>query len=117
MVSDAGVYYTYPYTAAITFEFDSFLQLDAGVAKFWIYDAATYPGAGATLLKDASNADMTGTVSGATASFSYAWAADKAWIGIAVGDDDAKIAVASGTIEQSTGNKGVFVAGKERWKI
>ena len=110
-------YRTYPYTAAITLEFDEFLQLDTGVAKFWIYDAATYPGAGATLLQSAAGADMAGTISGPTASFSYAWAADKNWIGIAVGDDDAKIAVASGTIQQSTGNKGVFVAGKERWKV
>jgi len=108
---------TYPYTAAITLEFDSYLQADIGVAKFWIYDAATYPGAGATLLKDASNNDMTGTITQPTAGFSYAWTADKNWIGIAVGDNDAKIAIASGTIEQSTGNKGVFVAGKERWKL
>lgn len=114
---DTQAYRTYPYTAAITLEFDSFLQLDAGVAKYWIYDAATYPGAGATLLQDASANPMTGTISGPTASFSYAWTADKAWVGIAVGDDDAKIAVATGTIEQSTGNKAVFVAGQERWKV
>lgn len=110
-------YKTYPYTAAITLEFDEYLQQDFGAAKFWIYDAATYPGSGATLLKDASNNDMTGTISAATASFSYAWTANKAWIGIAVGDDSAKIAIASGTIEQSTGNKGVFVAGQELWKV
>ena len=110
-------YRTYPYTAAITLEFDQYLQLDAGIAKFWIYDASTYPGAGATLLKDASNNDMTGTISGPTASFSYAWTVNKPWVGIAVGDDDAKIAVASGTIEQSTANKAVFVAGQERWKV
>lgn len=114
---DTQTYRTYPYTAAIEFQFDSYLQADAGVAKFWIYDAATYPGAGATLLKDASNNDMTGTISGPTASFSYAWTANKNWIGVAVGDDDGKIAEASGTITQSTGNVGVFNAGKERWKI
>jgi hypothetical protein len=114
---DTNTYRTYPYTAAIEFQFDSYLQLDAGVAKFWIYDAATYPGSGATLLKDASNNDMTGTISGPTASFSYAWASDKAWIGVAVGDDDAKIALSSGTITQSTENIGVFNAGKERWKL
>lgn len=114
---DTQVYRTYPYTAAITLEFDEFLQLDTGVAKFWIYDASTYPGASATLLKDSGNIDMTGTITGPTASFSYTWTADKNWIGIAVGDDDAKIALASGTIEQSVGNKGVFVAGKERWKV
>lgn len=114
---DTQTYRTYPYTAAIEFQFDSYLQADAGVAKFWIYDAATYPGSGATLLKDASNNDMTGTITGATASFSYAWTTNKNWIGIAVGDDDGKIAEASGTITQSTGNVGVFNAGKERWKI
>lgn len=114
-------YRTYPYTAAVTFEFDDYLVTDGANAKFWIYDAATYPGAGATLLKDASDVDMTGTITGLTGNsktFSYrpagAWA-DKAWVGVAVGKDNAKIAVASGTIEQSTGNKGVFVAGLERW--
>ena len=110
-------YRVYPYTGAITAEFDQYLQLDAGVAKFWLYDAATYPGVGATLLKDASNNDMTGTISGPTATFSYTGPTPKDWIGIAVGDDDAKIAVASGTIEQSTANKAVFVAGQERWKV
>jgi hypothetical protein len=116
-IDDTQTYRTYPYTAAVTFEFDEYLQADAGVAKFWIYDAATYPGAGATLLQDASGNPMSGTISGPTASFSFAWTVNKNWIGIAAGDDDGKIAVATGTIEQSTGNKGVFVAGQERWKI
>lgn len=114
---DTQAYRTYPYTAAIEFQFDAYLQADAGVAKFWIYDAATYPGAGATLLTDAIGNPMSGTITGPTASFSYAWASNKNWIGIAVGDDDGKIAESSGTITQSTGNVGVFNAGKERWKI
>lgn len=108
-------YKTYPYTAAVTFNFDSYLQADGANAKFWIYDAATYPGAGATLLTDASAAPMTGTISGPTASFSFAWTADKAWVGVAVGKSNAKVAVASGTILQSTVNSGSFVAGQERW--
>ena len=114
----SGVNYkTYPYTAAITFNFDSYLQADGANAKFWIYDAATYPGAGATLLKDASNNDMTGDLTGgaATKAFSYAWTADKAWVGVAIGKNNAKVAVASGTILQSTVNSGSFVAGQERW--
>lgn len=120
MVSDAGTYYSYPYTAAITFEFDAYLQADGAAAKFWIFDASTYPGGSATVLKDASNNDMIGDLTGgaATKSFSYkpagAWA-DKPWVGVAVGMGNGKIAEASGTIQQSTGNKGVFVAGKERW--
>jgi len=108
---------TYPYTAAITFSFDTYLQADGANAKFWIYDAATYPGAGATLLKDASNNDMTGDLTGgaATKSFSFAWTADKNWVGVAIGKNNAKVAIASGTILQSTVNSGSFVAGQERW--
>jgi len=114
---DTQAYRTYPYTAAITFSFDEYLQADAADAKFWIYDAATYPGSGATLLQDASSADMTGDLTGgaATKSFSYAWTTDKAWIGVAIGKDNAKITIASGTILQSTVNSGSFVAGLERW--
>lgn len=114
---DTGAYRTYPYTAAITFSFDTYLQADGANAKFWIYDAATYPGSGATLLTDASAAPMTGDLTGgaATKSFSYAWTADKAWIGVAIGKNNAKVAVASGTILQSTVNSGSFVAGQERW--
>jgi len=106
---------TYPYTAAVTFNFDSYLQADGADARFWIYDAVTYPGADATLLKDAGNNDMTGTVGGPSASFSYAWSVDKDWVGVAVGESNAKVAVASGTILQSTVNSGSFVAGQERW--
>ena len=114
---DTGTYRTYPYTAAITFNFDSYLQADGANAKFWIYDAATYPGASATLLKDASNNNMTGDLTGnvATKSFSYAWSADKPWVGVAIGKNNAKVAIASGTILQSTVNSGSFVAGQERW--
>lgn len=114
---DTGAYRTYPYTAAITFSFDQYLQADGANSKFWIYDAATYPGAGATLLKDASNNDMTGDLTGgvATKSFSFAWTADKPWIGVAIGKNNAKVAIASGTILQSTVNSGSFVAGQERW--
>lgn len=114
---DTQAYRTYPYTAAITFSFDSYLQADGADSKFWIYDAATYPGASATLLTDASAAPMTGDLTGgaATKSFSFAWTVDKAWIGVAIGKSNAKIAIASGTILQSTVNSGSFVAGLERW--
>ena len=118
---DTNTLRVYPYVAGIDFEFDEFLATDGADTIFWIYDAATYPGAGATLLKDASNNDMTGTLTGATPgakytkSYSYSYAADKAWIGVAAGLDTAKIAVASGTIGESTTNKGVFVSGEEKW--
>lgn len=112
---DTQAYRTYPYTAALVLEFDQYLQLDSGAAKFWVFDSASYGTAGATLIKDASNNDMTGTITGPTASFSYAWTVDKPVVGVAVGLNNGKIAVASGTIQQSTGNKLVFVAGQERW--
>ena len=114
---DTQAFRTYPYTAAVTFSFDTYLQADGANTKFWIYDAATYPGASATLLKNAAGVDMTGDLTGnvATKSFSYAWTADKAWVGVAVGKNNAKIAVASGTLLQSTVNSGSFVAGQERW--
>lgn len=117
---DTQTFRTYPYTAAISFGFDSYLQADGANTKFWIYDAATYPGVGATLLLDAAGSPMVGDLTGnvATKTFSYkspgAWA-DKNWIGVAIGKNNAKIAVASGTILQSTVNSGSFVAGQERW--
>lgn len=83
---------------------------------FWVYDASTYPGSGATLLQDADSNDMTGTIpTDGDVSFSYNYSTDKAWTGVAVGKTNAKIAVSSGTIVASTGNVGVFVAGQERW--
>ncbi len=112
---------SYPYVAGIDFEFDEFLATDGADSIFWVYDAATYPGAGATLLLDASSNPMTGTLAGATPgqkytrSFSYSYSADKAWIGVAAGLDSAQIAVASGVIGESTTNKGVFVSGEEKW--
>lgn len=106
---------SYPYTAALTAEFDSYLQADGADAKFWIYDAATYPGAGATELLDASGNPMTGTVTSGSIAFSYTWTANKNWVGVALGKGGAKVAFASGVIEQSTGNKAVFVSGVERW--
>jgi hypothetical protein len=113
---DTNALRSYPYVAAITFTFDSYLVQDGADGKFWIYDASTYPGAGATLLKDASDNDMTGTIPlDGDVSFSYNYSTDKPWKGVAVGKDHAKIAEATGTIMQSTGNVGVFTAGQERW--
>lgn len=107
---------SYPYTAAITFEFDSYLAADGANGKYYIFDAATYPGPGATLLQDADSVDMTGDLpAGGSVAHTYAWATDKNWIGVAVGHENGKIATASGTIAQSVENKGVFVGGEELW--
>lgn len=114
-IDNTQVYRTYPYVAAITLEFDSYLVADGANAKFWIFDAATYGTAGASPLLDNLGSPMTGTVTGASVSFGYNYSADKAYVGVAVGKAAAKLAISSGTIVQSTGNKAVFVAGQERW--
>jgi len=112
---DTQAYRVYPYVAAITLEFDSYLVADGANAKFWIFDAATYGTAGATPLLDNLGNPMTGTVTAASLSFGYNYSVDKAYVGVAVGKALAKLAVSNGTIVQSTGNKAVFVAGQERW--
>lgn len=112
---DLNVYRTYPYVAAITLEFDSYLVADGANAKFWIFDAATYGTAGATVLLDNLGNPMTGTVSAASVSFGFNYSVDKPYVGVAVGKAAAKLAISNGTIQQSTGNKAVFVAGQERW--
>ena len=118
---DTNTLRVYPYVAGIDFEFDEYLSNDGADTIFWIYDASTYPGASATLLKDASGNDMTGTLAGATPgtktvkSFSYSYSADKPWIGVAAGLSGAEISTSSGTIIESTTNKGVFASAEENW--
>lgn len=112
---DTQAYRTYPYIAAITLEFDQYLVADGANAKFWLFDAATYGTAGATVIQDNLGNDITGTVTGASLSFGYTYVSDKAYVGVALGKSNAKVALSSGTIAQSTGNKAVFVAGQERW--
>jgi len=112
---DTGALRTYPYVAAITLEFDEYLQADGAEAKFWLWDAATYGTAGATLLEDNLGNPITGTVAGPSASFGFNYAGDQPWVAVAVGKTNGKTAIAAGTIEASTANKAVLVAGQERW--
>ena len=106
---------TYPYTGAITLDFDSFLVADSGPAIFRIFDAASYGTSGATLLTNAAGANLSGSVTGASLTFSFNGTFPTNAVGVAVGKDNAKIAIAAFTIERSTANKATFVAGKERW--
>lgn len=113
----SGTYRTYPYVAAITLEFDSYLVADGANAKFWLWDAANYATAGATLLLDNEGDPITGTITGSSISFGYNYSADQAWVAVAAGKSNAKIALATGTIVASTANKAVLVAGQERWYV
>jgi hypothetical protein len=113
-------YRTYPYVAAITLEFDEYLVQDGANASFWLFDAATYGTPSAALLVDNNAVPITGTLSGVTLgnptkSFGFNYSVDKPWVAVAVGRDKGKTAVATGTIIQSTANKGVLVGGQERW--
>lgn len=112
---DTQAYRSYPYVAAITLEFDSYLVADAGPSKFWLFDASTYGTSGATIVNDASGTPITGNVTGSSATFTYAYSSDHPVVGVAVGKSGAKIAKSSTTITQSTANKLTFVAGQERW--
>lgn len=111
----SGTYRTYPYVAAITIEFDSFLQLDGANAKFWLFDG-NYPGASAALLVDNDSNPITGTISAGSLSFGFNYPGSPvAYTAVAVGKDKARTAVSAGTIVASTANKAVLVAGQERW--
>jgi len=110
-----STYRTYPYTAALTCEFDSYLVADLGPSKFWVFPAATYGTPSVAPVNDASSSPMSGNVTAASLGFSYNWTVDLPVVGVAIGTDSGKIAIATGTIQQSTGNKLVFVAGQERW--
>ena len=112
---DTQAFRTYPYVAAITLEFDSYLVADGVNAKFWLFDEANYGTSGATVLQDNNGIDITGTVTGTSLSFGYNYSVDKAWVAVAIGKSNAKTAIARGTIVQSTANKAVLVAGQERW--
>lgn len=112
---DTNTYRSYPYVAAITLEFDSYLVSDGIDARYWLFDASTYGTDSATLLKDNNGADIMGYVGSSSISFGYNYSTDKNYVGIAVGKENAKLAISTGTITQSTANKAVFVAGQERW--
>lgn len=113
---NTGAFRTYPYVAAITLEFDSYLQTDGADAKYWLWAASNYGTAGATLLLDNNAVPITGTVGGPSASFGYNYPGSPvAYVAVAVGKANGKTAVATGSILESTANKAVLVAGQERW--
>lgn len=115
---DTGALRTYPYVAAITIEFDEYLQADGADAKFWLWDASNYGTAGATLLEDNNGDPITGTVSAASLGFGFTYPGSPvSYVAVAVGKSSGKTAVAVGSILQSTSNKAVLVAGQERWYL
>lgn len=109
---DTNTLRSYPLSVSVEVEFDSYLQGDVD-SYFWIFEAADYGTPGAIPLLDSLGAQMKGAAT-ANTSFSFVHSSDVPVIGVALGKEDAKIAIASGVITAS-GAKLVFVAGVERW--
>ena len=128
-VDNTGVQRQYAYTATVTFQFNDNLVNDP-TAKFWVY-FSTLPGAGndwgesgAVLVKDGSNADMTGSVSAGsiTKTFDYDGnsqsgrtpATDAQVTVVAIGFSTAQYVQATGLIGRSKSNIVALVAPLER---
>lgn len=133
-IDDSGTERTNPYTAVLTINFGENLVNDAD-AKYWVFftndDAGDNSGrdygtATAIIVKDGSNADMTGNITGASSiqkTFAYdtniqrgaASAGDDAPITVvAIGLGTAQFIKATGTIQRSTANVVSLIASLER---
>lgn len=126
---NTGAQRLYPYQASLTLNFNPNLVSDP-VSKFWVY-FTTLPGAtndwgesGAVLVEDASSADMSGNITGATIikTFDYdgnvqggrTAGTDAAITVIAQGFETAQYVKATGTIQRSKSNSVSMVAPLER---
>jgi hypothetical protein len=124
---DGGTKRTNPYTAAGTLNFNSVL-VGAGSSYRLMYTAPSGAGndfgeSGAITVKNASNADITGTISAASIGFDFDY--DNSTAGGAAGTDKAvtligikpgtgKYAVATGTLSRSKGISLSLVAEQDR---
>ena len=123
-----GVQRTFPFTAAGTLNFNSFLVGAGGYYRMYF---TTLPGAGndfgeasAVTVQDASAADITGTISSGSVSFTFAYdtntqggrtAGTDAAVTIVAGRPGyAKPVVATGTLTRSTGLNISLVAEQDR---
>ena len=129
-VDNTGTERTYPYNAVLQINFGDNLRLDAS-AKYWVY-FTTLPGAGndygesgALIVDDATNADISGDVSGQTfvqRTFAYDTNAqggrtagtDAAITVVGIGLATGQAVRATGTIQRSTSNSVSLVAALER---
>lgn len=127
-IDDTGTERTFPYTATITLNFGDNLKNDAD-AKYWLYFTdvpnGNYGDSDAILVKDSSNADITGTVSGGSSiqkTFAYDTnnqggrtpATDADVTAVAIGLSTAQFVKATATIARSNANSVSLVAALER---
>jgi hypothetical protein len=127
-VDNLGVARSYPYTANLVISFNNNLVSD-GAAKYWAYYTTTPNGddwgeATAILVKDASSADITGTISGASVTKTYDFdgnvqggrvppAVPNITV-VAIGLNTGQYVRATGTIARSKSNSVALVAPLER---
>jgi hypothetical protein len=127
-VDNIGGSRSYPYSATLTISFNSNLVSD-GAAKYWAYYTTTPNGddwgeSTAILVKDSSNADITGSISGASVTKTYDFdgnvqggrtppAVPDITV-IAIGLNTGQYVRATGTIARSKSNSVALVAPLER---
>lgn len=128
MVDDGGIERTFPYTAVLTLQFGDNLKNDADAVYrvfFTTNPAGNYGTTNALLVKDDTNADMSGTVGGLSSkalTFAYdtntqggrTAGTNAAITVVAIGLSTGQYVKATGTIERSPSNSVSLVASLER---
>lgn len=130
-VDDLGATQTFPFVAVLTISFNSNLVTDGVNARYWVFYTDPTGGAGdewgtagAIIVDDNSDVDMTGTVPGASVQHDYDYdgnvqggrtaGTDAAITVVAIGLSTAQYVRATGTIARSTANAVSLVAALER---
>jgi hypothetical protein len=119
---NTGTKRTFPFVAAGAITFNQNL-VDDGSAIYKMYYTAGFGTAGATLVQNASDVAIEGTITGSSVSFDYDYDGDTAGGGagidkdvtlVAIGLNSAQYVLATGTITRSTQNQISLVAALER---
>jgi hypothetical protein len=123
-----AVYRTFPYIAAGSLTFNSFLVGSGGVYRLWF---ESLPGAGddwgeagAVTVQDKDLADIAGTISASSIPFTFAYdsnvqggrtaGTDANIVGVATKPGSGKVTVVRATLTRSTGQVVAFVAEQDR---
>jgi hypothetical protein len=119
---NTGTKRTFPFVAAGAITFNQNL-VDDGSAIYKMYYTTGFGTAGATLVQNASDVAIEGTITGPSVTFDYDYDGDTAGGGagidkdvtlVAIGLDSAQYVLATGTITRSTQNQISLVAALER---
>lgn len=129
MTDDLGVEHSFPFVAAGTISFNSFLQTDGANASYWVFFADAggnlFNTSNAIIVQDnAGPTNISGTVSGSSISFDFNYQYNTQGgrtpntpapiVLIAIGLSNAQHVKATGTIIRSTVNAFTLTAAQER---